>query len=74
MSYKRAWGLIEDMNRDFASPLVRTSKGGRSHGGTELTSTGRTVLSLYRRMEASAEQAVAGEMAALRRLLTDMSE
>ena len=34
MSYTRAWGLVEAMNRDFAAPLVRSAKGGAERGGT----------------------------------------
>jgi molybdate transport system regulatory protein len=74
MSYKRAWSLIETMNGHFGQALVHTSKGGRSHGGAELTETGRQVLTLYRRMEAKAREVTAGDVAALRRLLPVMSD
>jgi len=30
MSYKRAWHLVDTMNRCFASPLVEASKGRRA--------------------------------------------
>lgn len=73
MSYKRAWTLVEVMNGDFATPLVSTTKGGRTHGGAALTPVGREVLTLYRRMELRAGEAIEGDMAALRRLLSDMS-
>ena len=33
MSYRRAWQLVEAMNRDFATPLVTTETGGRRGGG-----------------------------------------
>lgn len=72
MSYKRAWTLIETMNGDFGQSLVRTSKGGRTHGGAELTDTGRTVLTLYRRMEERAREATRGDLKALRKLLPVM--
>ena len=74
MSYKRAWGLVEELNGDFATPLVHTSKGGRSHGGAELTATGKKVLTLYRRMEERAGTAIKGEMRSLRKLLGDISK
>ncbi len=32
MSYKRAWTLIDEMNRCFATPLVECMRGG-AHGG-----------------------------------------
>src|SRR5262249_13163919 len=40
MSYTRAWGLVRDMNDDFASSLVRSVKGGSARGGAELTPLG----------------------------------
>lgn len=73
MSYKRAWVLVETMNGDFGTPLVRTSKGGRSYGGAELTPTGKKVLTLYRRMEERAGDAIRDEMKALRKLRTAIS-
>ena len=73
MSYKRAWTLVEDMNRDFKEPLVETSKGGSGHGGATLTPLGTEVLDRYRRMEARAEDAIADDMKALRGLLSAKS-
>jgi len=74
MSYKRAWLLVETMNRCFKAPLVATSRGGSAKGGAVLTPSGHEVLERYRRMEQLTEAAIAGEMAALRRLLVDMSD
>jgi molybdate transport system regulatory protein len=62
------------MNGDFGAPLVHTSKGGKSHGGAELTATGKKVLSLYRRMEERAGEAIKREMKSLHKLLGDMSD
>ena len=74
MSYKRAWLLVETMNRCFREPLVTTTRGGRARGGAALTPTGERVLASYRRMERLTEEAVAGEMAALRGLLHEAPE
>lgn len=71
MSYKRAWGLVEIMNGYFRTPLVATTKGGRSHGGAELTPMGKKVLALYRRMEAQAGAAVKSELKTLQKLRAD---
>jgi molybdate transport system regulatory protein len=71
MSYKRAWLLVETMNRCFRTPLVETSRGGRTRGGALLTPTGKRVLDGYRRMEAETQRAVAKELRALHRLLRD---
>jgi molybdate transport system regulatory protein len=74
MSYKRAWLLVETMNRCFRLPLVATSRGGRAKGGAVLTATGQEVLERYRRMEALTSRAIEGELEALRALLIDMSQ
>jgi molybdate transport system regulatory protein len=71
MSYKRAWLLVETMNRCFSEPLVRTSRGGSARGGAALTSAGAQVLALYRRMEERASQAVEPELAGLQALCRD---
>ena len=65
MSYKRAWGLVEVMNAMFREPLVSASRGGAGHGGATLTVAGRTVLTLYRRMQEKGAQALSEEVEAL---------
>lgn len=69
MSYKRAWSLIDELNRCFSRPLVHTTRGGRTHGGATLTSTGEDVLARYRRMEEATNAAVDQDLEALRDLL-----
>jgi molybdate transport system regulatory protein len=69
MSYKRAWKLIDGLNRTFREPLVETTRGGSSHGGAVLTASGEEVLARFRRMEAATEAAVEDDLAALRRLV-----
>ena len=51
MSYMRAWILVGEMNRCFASPLVLTQRGGRAGGGASLSPLGRKVLGLYLELE-----------------------
>jgi molybdate transport system regulatory protein len=69
MSYTRAWGLVEAMNRDFATPLVRSAKGGAGRGGAVLTLLGSEVLQRYRRMQSASMRATASDLRALRRRL-----
>lgn len=69
MSYKRAWDLVDAMNRYFREPVVETSKGGSGGGGASLTPLGEEVLALYRRIERRSAEAVADEVASLRRRL-----
>jgi molybdate transport system regulatory protein len=74
MSYKRAWYLVETMNRCFRRPLVEASKGGRAGGGARLTELGQEVLARYRRMETLTSEAIEPEMAALREWIVDPAE
>jgi len=57
MSYRRAWLLVDAMNRCWAEPLVRASPG---PGGARLTDFGRDVLGGYRAVQAGALAGVAG--------------
>lgn len=51
MSYRRAWLLVEVMNRCFRTPLVETGRGGSDRGGARLTALGRSVLRRYRALQ-----------------------
>lgn len=57
MSYMKAWKLVQGMDRGFAEPLVRKTRGGQTRGGATLSPTGCKALALYREME-TASQAV----------------
>jgi molybdate transport system regulatory protein len=63
MNYRRAWDLLNHMNKAFGRPLVDGHTG--SAGGAELTELGREVIARYRRIEAAAEAAAAPHLAAL---------
>jgi len=69
MSYRRAWLLVDTMNRCFKRPVVEAEAGGRRGGGTRLTPAGAQALRRYRDVEKLAERASASELRALRRLL-----
>lgn len=70
MSYKRSWSLVQELNRDFAEPLVETEKGGAGGGGgAHLTKLGHFVLKRYRRMESDADKAVSAGVHDLRKYL-----
>ena len=74
MSYRRAWTLIEAMNRDFTQPLVETSAGGSGGGGARVTESGHEALRRYRAMEKKASAAVKKEITAFADLLNDPPE
>ncbi len=69
MSYKRAWHLVDTMNRCFASPLVEASKGGARGGGATLTPLAEEVIVLYHDLEAHARKATEADLAGLTRHL-----
>ena len=69
MSYRRAWLLVDTMNRCFKEPVVEAEAGGRRGGGTRLTAVGAEVLQCYRKVEKLAASAAALEIRKIRRLL-----
>lgn len=69
MSYRRAWLLIDELNRALKEPAVATAAGGAKGGGSALTETGHAVVTLYRQIEATAAQACKGEIRQLMKLL-----
>lgn len=72
MSYKRAWGLVQALNQGFGRALVESSRGGAGQGGAHLTEAGRLVLARYRAMQQHSREAIAADVALLRRKF-DMS-
>jgi molybdate transport system regulatory protein len=74
MSYKRAWMLVEDLNRAFREPLVESNRGGAKGGGARLTDAGETVLANYRKLEEILAEAGAARLGLLRSMLRDMSD
>jgi molybdate transport system regulatory protein len=69
MSYRRAWLLVDTMNRCFKEPVVEAEAGGKRGGGTRLTAVGAEALQHYRRVEKLAASAAATELRKLQRLL-----
>ncbi len=47
MSYRRAWLLVDQMNKTFRAPVVRTHTGGNARGGAELTPLGEEIVARY---------------------------
>ena len=72
MSYRRAWLLVETMNRSFRQPLVSTLAGGKHGGGTQLTENGAQVLLRYRAVCAQAQAVVQSQCDELAKLLAEV--
>ena len=69
MSYRKAWLLLQDMNKTFGAPVVATETGGSSGGGAQLTELGTRLLKTYRVIEKSAAHAVDVEIQSLSALV-----
>ena len=54
MSYRRAWLLIDDMNRCFRHAVVNAKPGGSQGGGAVLTQFGAELVRDYRAIETAA--------------------
>lgn len=69
MSYRRAWLLIDELNRSLNEPAVLTAAGGNRGGGTSLTPVGRELVKRYREIEAKAQLAARADLKKLLKLL-----
>jgi molybdate transport system regulatory protein len=69
MSYRRAWLLIDDMNRAFRAPVVATQPGGARGGGAALTPFGLELIENYRAIETQAMAAAMPRLQALEKSL-----
>lgn len=69
MSYRRAWLLVDAMNRTFNAPVVATRFGGVSTGRAALTPLGRDVVSLYREIGEVARRAAESRITRLEYLI-----
>ena len=65
MSYKRAWDLVDEINRICRQPAVERQTGGKNGGGAVLTPFGVSLVARYRKIERDAATAVKKELAAL---------
>jgi molybdate transport system regulatory protein len=66
MSYKRAWDLVDEINRICRRAAVERQVGGKNGGGAILTPFGLSLVARYRKIERSVESAARKELLALR--------
>jgi molybdate transport system regulatory protein len=66
MSYKRAWDLVDEINRICGHAAVARQTGGKNGGGAILTPFGISLVARYRKIERAAASAVRKELIALR--------
>ena len=71
MSYRRAWMLVDDLNRRVSSAVVEAAPGVRFGGGTTLSPTGHKLVGLYREIERKALRHTSAATRTLLRLLAE---
>jgi len=73
MSYKRAWDLVETMNKCFKTPLVEKSKGGATKGGAIVTPFGIEILKKYRSIQKKALNTIKNDVDDFQKFLNNQS-
>lgn len=71
MSYRRAWLLVDQLNRTFKQPVLETQPGGPGGGHARLTSFGHAVIGHYRSIEAQTLKLFSKQIAELEENLSD---
>jgi len=51
MSYRYAWALIKEAEKHLGESIVKTQKGGKHGGKSEMTSTGLSLVNNYKRLK-----------------------
>ncbi|THK35443.1 LysR family transcriptional regulator [Ensifer sp. MPMI2T] len=62
MSYRRAWLLVDALNRMFKEPSVESQRGGKQGGGAAVTAFGEKLIERFRAMEAKACAAIGDDL------------
>ncbi|HEV58171.1 MAG TPA: LysR family transcriptional regulator [Phycisphaerales bacterium] len=63
--YKRAWLLIDTLNRGFPTPVLDTTIGGKAGGGARLTALGEALIVAYDALEAKLNTEATAELETL---------
>jgi molybdate transport system regulatory protein len=66
MSHKRAWDLVDEINRICGHAAVERQTGGKNGGGAILTPFGKSLVDRYRMIERDATSATRKHLIALR--------
>lgn len=69
MSYRKAWNLVNDLNKLSNKKLVITFTGGKGAGGAKITQDGELLINLYRRIEEKAFLGMKKEKTQLKKII-----
>ncbi len=56
MSYKKAWDMIQSMNRQTTKPIVIAQAGGEKGGGTQVSPEGKELIIAFRKLQAEVQE------------------
>ncbi len=56
MSYKKAWEIIDGMNKEARKPLIIKVIGGKGGGGTQVTDEGLKVIQLFEKLNKNCQE------------------
>lgn len=62
MSYRRAWQLVDTINRMFLQAAVESQRGGKQGGGAVVTPFGEELIRRFRHMEMLVVHALKAEL------------
>jgi molybdate transport system substrate-binding protein len=62
ISYRKAWSLIQEINRGAGETLVQAAVGGVKGGGAKLTERGKFALEVYDQVRRTLHEAAAGAL------------
>lgn len=51
MSYRHAWDLIKEVEKHLGEPVIKTQKGGKYGGRSEVTGAGLSLLMSYKKLK-----------------------
>jgi len=68
MPYRKAWLLVDSMNRQVPKPYVVTSAGGRKGGGTIVTPEGERAIAQFWKIHEEFQKFIKSQTAAVQRL------
>jgi molybdate transport system regulatory protein len=68
LSYRRAWLLLQNIEKIFGNAVLERRTGGKSGGGAALTANGRDIVKHFRNAERRAARAIKADLDALNKL------
>ena len=51
MSYRHAWDLIKEVEKHLGEPVIKTQKGGKYGGRSEVTDAGLSLLTSFKKLK-----------------------